>query len=305
VTRFAGFADRFVDVRHGGTVFIRRRGTGPALVLLHGFPETHVMWHALAPSLAEHFTVLVADLPGYGASRGRSPDGREDAYSKRAMADDLVNVMEAEGFERFGVVGHDRGARVAYRMALDHPARVDRLAVLDIVPTCDVLDRADERVARSFWPWFLLAQPAPLPERLIAANPDAIVDNALERWGSDASAFPTDVRNAYIDALRDPSVVHTVCEEYRAAVTIDRSEDREDRHAGRLIECPTLALWAEGGSVDTWYEEDGGPLELWRAWARSVTGRALAGGHFFPEANPAATLAELRAFFSTASDTHA
>jgi haloacetate dehalogenase len=296
--RFTAFADRLVDVGRGGTVFIRRRGSGPPLLLLHGFPETHLMWHVVAPSLAEQFTVVVADLPGYGASRGRSPDGHEAAYSKRAMAQDLVNVMQAEGFEHFAVVGHDRGARVAYRMALDHPARVDRLVVLDIVPTSDVLDRADERLALSFWPWSLLAQPAPLPERLVAANPDVVVDNALGHWGTDGSAFPSDVRNAYVDALRDPSVVHAICEEYRAAVTIDRTQDREDRSAGRRIECTTLVLWAEGGSVDTWYEGDGGPLELWRVWTRSVTGRALPGGHFFPEANPAATIAELRAFFS-------
>jgi haloacetate dehalogenase len=281
-------------------VFIRRRGSGPPLLLLHGFPETHVMWHAVAPSLAEHFTIVVADLPGYGASRGRTPDEHHTAYSKRAMAEDLVTMMQAEGFERFGVVGHDRGARVAYRMALDHADRIDRLAVLDIIPTSDALARADDRLLHSFWPWSLLAQPAPLPERLVAADPEVVVDNALGHWGSDAAAFPSDVRSAYVEALKDPAVVHTICEEYRAARTIDRTHDIEDHLAGRLIECAVLVLWSEGGSIDTWYDVDGGPLALWQGWARSVSGRAIPGGHFFPEANATITLAELVAFFRAA-----
>lgn len=294
--RFTGFATRSVDVRDG-SVFIRRGGDGPPVLLLHGFPETHLMWHAVAPSLAEHLTVVVADLPGYGASRANTSDGRA-AYSKRGMAADLAAMMRAEGFESFGVVGHDRGGRVAYRMALDHPRQVGRLAVLDVVPTSDAFDRADDRLVLAFWPWSLLAQPAPLPERLVVADPEAIVDNALGDWGSLAAAFPSDVRDAYIDALRDPAVAHGICEEYRAAATIDRSHDFEDRRTGRRIQCPTLVLWSEGGSVDTWYADDGGPLTLWRAWARSVTGHPVPGGHFFPEQNPTATTAELLAFLT-------
>jgi haloacetate dehalogenase len=295
--RFSGFAKRSVEMRDG-TVFVRQAGDGPPLLLLHGFPQTHLMWHIVAPSLAKQLTVVVADLPGYGASRGGASN-RHTAYSKRAMAEDLVTMMLANGFGRFGVAGHDRGGRVAYRMALDHPHCVERLAVLDIVPTSDALDRADDRLALTFWPWSLLTQPAPLPERLLVADPEAIVDNALGEWGSDAAAFPSDVRDAYVNALRDPAVAHAICEEYRAAATIDRDHDLDDRRAGRRIECPTLVLWSEGSSLDTWYADEGGPLALWRAWSRSVTGCAVPGGHFFPESNPTATIAELLAFFAT------
>jgi haloacetate dehalogenase len=290
--RLVEFAERSVDVG-GATVFIRRAGDGPPLLLLHGFPQTHLMWHAVAPSLSRHLTVVVADLPGYGASRGTT-------YSKRGMASDLVMMMGIEGFERFGVAGHDRGGRVAYRMALDHPKRVERLAVLDIVPTGDAFDRADARLALAFWPWSLLAQPAPLPERLLAAAPEAVIDNALGEWGSDAAAFPRDVRDAYVEALRDPDAVHAICEEYRAAATIDRDHDLDDRRAGHRIQCPMLVLWSAGGSLDTWYADEGGPVALWRAWSRSVTGRAVPGGHFFPESNPATTVTELLAFFTPA-----
>jgi haloacetate dehalogenase len=297
VRRFAGFTEHFVDIG-GGTAFIRRGGHGRPVLLLHGFPQTHVMWHAVAPSLSEHFTVVVADLPGYGASRYLVDHDDVDAFSKRAIAAELVGLMQAEGFEHFSVVGHDRGGRVAYRMALDHPDRVDRLAVLDIVPTSDALERADDRLALAFWPWFLLAQPAPLPERLIVAEPEAIVDHALGEWGSDGGAFPNDVRDLYVQALRDRASVHAICQEYRAAMTIDRADDLEDRRIGRRIDCTTLVLWSEGGSVDTWYAAEGGPLALWQRWSRSVTGRAIQGGHFFPEQNADETVAELLSFLT-------
>jgi haloacetate dehalogenase len=268
-------------------------------LLLHGFPQTHVMWHAVAPPLAEHFTVVVADLPGYGSSQRHMVDDDVTAFSKRAMATELVAMMRAEGFDQFSVVGHDRGGRVAYRMALDHPDRVECLAVLDIVPTSDAMERADDRLALAFWPWFLLAQPAPLPERLIVADPEAIVDHALGEWGSNASAFPTDVRDRYVEALRDRATVHAICQEYRAAVTIDRADDLEDQRTGERIDRPTLVLWSEGDSVDTWYAAEGGPLVLWRRWSRSVTGRAIQGGHFFPEQNAAETVEELLTFLTT------
>ena len=292
---FEGFQSTIVDV--GATVIaLQWGGTGHAVLLLHGFPETHVMWHRVAPALAEDFTVVCADLRGYGAS-GTPPSTPDHApYAKSAMAGDMVVVMERLGFDRFSVVGHDRGGRVAYRLALDYGKRIEKLAVLDVVPTSEALDRADARLALGYWPWSLLAQPEPLPERLIAAAPDAFVDAALGGWGSDAEAIADDTRSLYIDALSDPAVAHAICEEYRAAATLDYDADRQDRAAGRQINAPTLVLWATSGPLDTWYEDDGGPLGIWRAWATQVEGGALPGGHFFPEENPDGTLAELRAF---------
>lgn len=211
----------------------------------------------------------------------------------------MTRLMKACGFERFCVAGHDRGARVAYRMALDHPESVECLAILDVVPTIEAFDRADSRFALAFWPWSLLAQPEPLPERLIAADPSAVVEHALSAWGSSLSSFPPDVRAAYADALRDANSLHAVCEEYRAAASIDLEIERADRDAQRRITCSTLVLWAKGSGLDTWYEAEGGPLAIWRRWADDVTGRALAGGHFFAEENATETAEELLRFFST------
>jgi len=293
---FSGFATSTVDVGET-TIFIQRKGNGRPLLLLHGFPETHLMWHGIAPILADEFTVICADLRGYGASGKPSSQPDHVPYSKRVMARDMIRMMEAEGFPRFSVVGHDRGGRVAYRMALDHVERIERLAVLDIIPTGEALARADARLALGYWPWSLLAQPEPLPERLLLADPEIVVDNALGGWGSEAECFPVQIRDAYIEALRDPQSVHAICEEYRAAATIDVAIDNKDRGAGRRIGCPVLALWGEGGPLDSWYEDAGGPLGIWRDWASAVSGRAIPGGHFFPEQNPAETIAELRAFF--------
>jgi haloacetate dehalogenase len=283
------------------TIFLRRGGSGPGLLLLHGFPQTHLMWRSVAALLARRFTVICPDLRGYG--RSGCPASRADhaPYAKRAMANDMVSVMAALGFPRFSLAGHDRGGRVAYRLALDHPQRVVRLAVLDILTTADVWERADSRVATAFWPWSLLAQPAPLPERLITGAPDAVIDDALGGWGSPARAFGEEVRAAYVDALRDPAHVHAICEEYRAAATIDREHDAADRHAGRRIACPVLALWSGRGPLNSWYAEAGGPLALWRAWADDVRGTPLDGGHFFPEEMPEQTAVELDKFFAAAS----
>jgi haloacetate dehalogenase len=267
------------------------------LLLLHGFPQTHVMWHRVAPALAEEFTVVCADLRGYGTS-GTPPSRPDHApYSKSVMARDMVRMMEAHGFPRFCVAGHDRGARVAYRMALDLPDRIERLALLDVIPTGEAFRRADARFALAFWPWSLLAQPAPLPERLILADPEIVVDDALGGWGSARASFPPQVRAAYIEALRDPDTVHAICEEYRAAATIDVAKDTADQRAGRRLACPVLALWSAGSPLDTWYAEEGGPLGIWSDWATDVTGRPISGGHFFPEQNATETIAELRSFF--------
>jgi haloacetate dehalogenase len=283
------------------SIFLRRSGSGPGLLLLHGFPQTNVMWRSVAPLLADRFTVICPDLRGYG--RSDCPASRSDhaPYAKRAMANDMAAVMRALGFSRFAVAGHDRGGRVAYRLALDHPQCVQRLAVLDVLPIVDVWERADARLAQAFWPWSLLAQPAPLPERLIAAAPDAVIDSALGGWGSPADAFSAQVRAAYVEVLRDPAHVHAICEEYRAAATIDIDHDLEDRRAGRRIACPVLVLWSGRGPLQSWYAEAGGPLALWRAWADDVRGGPLDAGHFLAEEIPERTADELSRFFAASS----
>jgi haloacetate dehalogenase len=280
-----------------GAVFARRGGSGPALLLLHGFPETHLMWRDVAPTLAADFTVVCADLPGYGASDCPASAPDHGPHAKRAAARSLARGMAWLGHDRFAVVGHDRGGRVAYRMALDLPQAVTGLAVLDVVPTETVWSRADARLALDFWPWSLLAQPALLPERILAAAAEAIVDDAVGGWGTPATAFPADVREAYAAPLRDAAHAHAICEEYRAAAGIDRDHDRADLAAGRRIACPTLALWGRG-AVDNWYAAEGGPLGIWRDWCAEVRGRRIDGGHFFPEEKPAETAAELAQFFA-------
>jgi haloacetate dehalogenase len=280
-------------------IFVRHGGSGPGLLLLHGFPQTHLMWRDIAPLLMRDFTVVCADLRGYGQSSCPPSDVDHAPYSKRAMATDMVDVMGELGFARFHVAGHDRGARVAYRAALDHPERIERLAALDVLPIDIAWDLADARLALGFWPWSLLAQPEPFPERLLNAAPEAVIDSALDGgWGTPAETFGADVRTAYVAALSGPDHIHAICEEYRAAASIDREHDAADRLAGRKISCPTLALWSADGPLSTWYTKQGGPLALWRDFADHIDGRAVDGGHFFPEERPSETAAALWSFFA-------
>jgi len=283
------------------SIFVRWRGNGPAILLLHGFPQTHLMWHGVAPLLSDQFTVVCADLRGYGRSSCPASSDDHAPYSKRAMAHDMLAVMAQLGFSSFSVAGHDRGGRVAYRLALDHPKQVERLAVLDVVPTGEVWQRADARFAIAYWPWSLLAQPEPLPERLVAAAPDAIINNALANWGSAAAVFRPEVREAYIQALSYPEHIHAICEEYRAAATLDRQHDQADRQAGRRIECPLLVLWSNQGPLSSWYADVGGPIGLWQNWATEVRGQAFRVGHFFAEEMPEETATALSNFFMPAT----
>jgi haloacetate dehalogenase len=293
------------EIQTGETnIFVRSYGSGPPILLLHGFPQTHLMWRSVAPLLARNFAVVCADLRGYGRSGCPVSAPNHAPYSKRSMAQDILTVMERLGFPRFSVAGHDRGGRVAYRMVLDHPNRVDRLAVLDILPTETVWDLADARFALAYWPWSLLAQPEPLPERILEAVPEAIVDAALGGWGSPPAVFPPEVRAAYVEALRDPRHAHAICEEYRAAATIDREHDKTDRASGRRVVCPLLVLWSAQGALGTWYVEEGGPIALWRAWGDDVQGRAEGAGHFFPEEAPEQTAEALKHFFGAAESSH-
>ena len=282
----------------GTSIYVRWSGSGPPVLLLHGFPQTHLMWRGVAPRLAERFTVVCADLRGYGRSGCPSSEPNHAPYAKRAMALDMVEVMEQLGFSSFSIAGHDRGGRLAYRLALDHPDRIARLAVLDLLPTASVWEHADDRFALAYWPWCLLAQTEPLPERLIEAAPEAIVESALEGWGSRPSTFPPEIRAAYVDALRDPAHIHAICEEYRAAATLDREHDEADRRAGRRIRCPILALWSGHGALSEWYVRAGGPLAIWRNWSDDVQGYPVAGGHFFPEETPGETAIALERFFA-------
>jgi haloacetate dehalogenase len=293
-----GFKTELLDAGET-TIRVAHGGSGSPVLLLHGFPETHLMWRDIAPILAERHTVVCADLRGYGGS-GCPPSADDHAaYSKRALAEDMIAVMAELGHERFLLVGHDRGGRVAYRAALDHPDRVERLAVLDIVPIDTAWERADERLALSFWPWIMLAQAAPLPERLLGGSPEAVIDHALSpEWGTPAGVFDEAIRDEYLAQLRDPDHLHAICEEYRAASTIDREHDRADREAGRRIACPVLVLWSATGPLSNWYEDVGGPLALWRELAPSATGRGVPGGHFFPEEHPQETVEALAEFFA-------
>jgi len=292
---FSGFTTSKINV---GVTYLHvvESGDGPPLLLLHGFPETHLMWRDIAPALAGHFRVVCVDLPGYGESGYPASVGDDFPSSKREIAAIMVELMRKLGHERFMVAGHDRGARVAYRMALDHPDVIEKLAVLDIVPTGSAWDRADDRFALSFWPWSLLAQPYPLPEKLISARPEALIEHVSAQWGS-ARVFPPEVARAYAASFEDFERVHAICEEYRAAAGIDREHDASDLRSGRRIRCPVLVLWSAEGGLDQWYRQDGGPLALWRLLADDVRGQAVEGGHFFPEAFPGRTSAALTAFF--------
>jgi haloacetate dehalogenase len=300
-SRFAGFEDHLVGTDRGD-VFARVGGTGPPLLLLHGYPQTHVMWGKTATLLAERFTVVVADLPGYGRSFRPVPADDHLPHAKRVLAADLVQAMSRLGHERFSVAGHDRGGRVAYRMALDHPDRVSALSVLDVVPTGEVWGRADADLAMLYWHWAFLAQPAPLPERLIAADPDAFFDFHVRVLGLGRAVdrYPADLMAGYRALLDDASTVQAICEDYRAGATVDRAHDDADR-GRRRIECPVLALWSARGALPRLY---GDVLDVWRPWAEDVTGFGLDASHFLVEDEPELVAKSLAAFVGPAVATH-
>jgi haloacetate dehalogenase len=265
---------------------VRHGGSGPPLLLLHGYPETHMMWGKVAADLARDFTVIAPDLRGYGKSTKPASSDDHETSSKRAMARDAVALMRGLGFEHFDVAGHDRGGRVAYRLALDHPQAVGKISVLDIIPTGEVWARADHRFAVGYWHWGFLAQPAPFPERVIGSDPKFYFYGHPPFVADDAFAD-------YMACTRQPEVIHGMCECYRAGAGFDRELDWADKTAGRKIGCPVQVLWGAKGLVGAWYD----PLAVWREWASDVRGEAIDCGHFIPEEKPAETLAAFRGFF--------
>jgi haloacetate dehalogenase len=267
---------------NGVRIAYRKGGSGPPLLLLHGYPQTHVIWHKVADQLADRFTVVAADLRGYGDSSKPEGGGDHIAYSKREMARDQVELMRALGFDHFDIMAHDRGARVSHRLAMDHPAAVRRLILLDIAPTLAMYSQTDETFARAYWHWFFLIRPAPLPETLLEADPELVLRTAVATRADHVHPFSDAAYAEYLRCMKLPGTIHAFCEDYRASAGIDLQHDREDRAAGGRIEAPLLVLWGAKGIVERCFD----PLKEWREVATNVQGKALPAGHYIPEEVP-------------------
>ncbi len=295
---FPGFAAHWID-GPVGKIFARVGGEGPPVVLIHGFPQTHAEWHEIAPALAKTHRVVCLDLRGYGWSSAPHGDGGKALYSKRGMGEDVIALMETLGYARFAVIGHDRGARVAYRLALDHPGRVERLVLLDILPTLSMWQGMNAARALQVYHWTFLAQPEPVPENLIRADPAGWLDHTIASWtrAKQLDAFHPLALAAYAESFNDPARIHAACEDYRAGATTDLAHDEADLAAGKTVLCPVLALWGEAGIP----AQGASPLEIWRStFAPKAQGQAIVSGHFLPEENPEATLAALVPFLAAA-----
>jgi haloacetate dehalogenase len=292
---YPGFESHWIDTSIG-RMFARSGGNGPPLLLLHGYPQCNVMYHKVAPALAKRFTLVIPDLPGYGWSAVPKSDARHTPYDKRSMAGVMVELMEKLGHIRFLLVGHDRGGRVAYRLALDHAGRVEQLATLDIVPTYAMWHTMDRKLAMKVWHWPFLAQPEPLPEMLIGKAPTEYWNWKAASWTKrkDISCFDRQALAHYHAFFSDPLRIHATCEDYRAGRYADLEHDEADRAAGKKIACPMLALWGDAGIPS----ETEGPLGVWREWADDVRGHAIDSGHFLCEENADATAKALLDFFT-------
>ncbi|MEW6449377.1 MAG: alpha/beta hydrolase [Pseudomonadota bacterium] len=292
---FPGYQSHWIDTS-AGKLFARSGGKGPPLLLLHGYAQTNVMWHRVASALAEHFSLVIADLPGYGWSSVPKAEANHAPYDKRSMAKGMVELMEALGHVRFRLAGHDRGGRVAYRLALDHPGRLEKLATLDIVPTYDMWHGIDAKLAFRIWHWTFLALPAPFPEETIGRDPVAFWDRktAPGTKAKSLDVFDPRALQHYRTFFSDPLRIHATCEDYRAGRTTDLQYDEADRAAGKTISCPLLALWGAAGIPS---EAEADPLATWREWADDVRGFPIDCGHYLPEENPDATAKAMLEFF--------
>ena len=274
---------------------VRTGGEGPPLLLLHGFPQTHAMWHRLAPALAAHFFLVMPDLRGYGESEKVAPTPDHLAHSKRAMAADMAALMSALGFEQFMTVGHDRGGRVTHRLCLDHPTRVTRACVMDIVPTHHLFTHTDQTFATAYYHWFFLIQPDGLPERMIGPDPEWYLRECMRRWAAPGVVFDERAMAEYVRCFSAPAAINGACEDYRAGASIDLEHDAASRDA--RIECPLLVLWGGRGFSEQHYEV----LNVWRDYGRDVCGQTIDCGHFLPEEDPQAVLTALLPFLTAPS----
>ena len=290
------FGKEFTTTRvetSGADINLVHAGSGDPLLLIHGYPQTHVIWHRLAPHLSKHYHVICPDLRGYGDSS--KPPGCPDhsTYSKRAMARDMVDVMTHFGYREFFVAGHDRGARVTHRLAIDHPKKVRRACVMDIVPTRHMFETADQEFATGYYHWFFLIQPDGLPERMIGADPAYYLAEKIKRWSAPGASFSEEAMAEYLRCFGKPEAIHASCEDYRAAASIDLQHDRQDAY--KQIQCPLLVLWGAKGFIERTYDV----LDVWRRYANHVEGKALDCGHFLPEEAAEQTRDELIRFFNT------
>jgi len=292
-----GFQAGLISTQHAsdGEILISYQmgGSGPPLLLLHGFPQTKMIWHRVAPALAKHFTVIASDLRGYGASS--KPQGLADhsTYSKRAMASDQAQLMNALGFSHYGVLGHDRGGRVAHRLALDYGKQVNKLMVLDISPTLAMYEQTSMQFASSYWHWFFLIQKAPIPETMIGANTEFFMKQFMGGRHAGLSIFAPECWQEYVLAMSDPACLHAMCEDYRAAASIDLEHDRQSIAQKQLLEMPVRVLWGEFGQVNACFK----PLEDWQKLGTDVSGQTLQSGHYIPEEIPEGLIAEALSFF--------
>lgn len=288
---YKNFKERYISVS-GVEIFLRIGGEGPPLLLLHGYPQNHIMWHMVAPKLTDYFTLICPDMRGYGRSDKPAREQNFENFSKRVMAYDMVEVMEILGYKKFSVIGHDRGGRCGYRLALDFPDRLEKLVVLDIVPTYEQLNRLDARGAYGGFHWYFMGQEPGFPEKLIGADPEFYFTFLCNKWAGKEDPFTPEARDRYIADFKNPETIRATCDEYRNNARADFEHDKTDKESGHKITCPMLVLWGNLGRPG----RNENPLEIWREWAVDVRGRGLACGHFLAEELPDETAAEIKSF---------